>query len=74
MIGVEDFGSKRQCDLSNGLVTMITDLSFLLSEREGANEDLSMYASIVDLGILIGPIAEAAQWQTGLAIDLSLFC
>ena len=32
-IGVEDFGSKRQCDLANGLVTMLTDLSWLLSER-----------------------------------------
>ena len=61
LIGVEDFGSKRQCDLANGLTTMITDLSWLLSEREGTlpcGGDLSMYASLLDIGIMVGPLAE----------------
>ena len=55
LVGMQDFGSKQQCDLSNGLATMITDLSWLLEDTEG---DLSMYANILDIGIMIGPLAE----------------
>ena len=55
MIGVEDFGTKKQCDLSNALSTMITDLSWVLEDMNG---DISMYAHILDIGIMIGPLSE----------------
>ena len=54
-IGLHHVGTQNQCDLSNALVFLITELSCVLDDSGG---DQSRYENLLDISVMIGPLAE----------------
>ena len=48
-------GTKEQADYANGLATLLTDITYVL---QVTNEDSKRYHDLIDLGILLVPLAE----------------
>ena len=59
-------GTQNQCDLSNALVFMITDLSCVLEDSGG---DQSRYQNLLDISVIIGPLAERLYELLSISCD-----